>query len=108
MVAVEGAATIPGVEDGQAETERPEPVLPGAGPKPKTTRARGSWRDREGNHQRNIFSIIRATGQAATKDLYVSDDLLCSASARRSADVRWSASRSGSGTGKRRDLIPTY
>jgi len=50
MVAVEGAATIPGDEGGQAEAERPEPVLSGAGPKPETTRGKSSWRGREGNH----------------------------------------------------------
>ena len=42
MVALEGAATIPGDEGRQAETERAKPALPGAREKPETTRARGS------------------------------------------------------------------
>jgi hypothetical protein len=42
MVAVEGAATIPGDGGGPTETERAKPALPGAGQKPETTRARGS------------------------------------------------------------------
>ena len=42
MVAVEGAAKIPGDGGGQAETERAKPALPGARQKPETTRARGS------------------------------------------------------------------
>jgi hypothetical protein len=35
MVAVAGLSNDPGDEDGQAETERPEPVLPGTGPSRK-------------------------------------------------------------------------
>ena len=50
VVAVEGAATIPGDNGGQTETARPKPALPGAGPQRETIRARGSWRGREGNH----------------------------------------------------------
>ena len=50
MVAVEGAATIPGDDGGHTETEQPKPALPGAGAEPETTRARGSWRGREGHH----------------------------------------------------------
>jgi len=42
MVALEGAATIPGDEGGQAETEWAKPVLPGARQRPETSRARGS------------------------------------------------------------------
>src|SRR3977135_2768769 len=42
MVAVEGAATIPGHHSGQTETEWAKPALPGARQKPETTRARGS------------------------------------------------------------------
>src|SRR6266853_2067257 len=42
MVAVEGAATIPGDGAGPAETERAKPALPGTRQKPETTRARGS------------------------------------------------------------------
>ncbi len=42
MVALEGATTIPGDKGGQAETEPPEPVLPGARQEPETSRARGS------------------------------------------------------------------
>jgi hypothetical protein len=37
-----GAATIPGNDDGQTETERPKPALPGAGAEPETITARGS------------------------------------------------------------------
>jgi hypothetical protein len=42
MVAVEGATTISGDGTGQTATKRSEPALPGAGPQPETTRARGS------------------------------------------------------------------
>src|SRR6266849_2256564 len=42
MVAMEGAATVPGEGSGPAETERPEPTLPGARQKPETSRARRS------------------------------------------------------------------
>jgi hypothetical protein len=42
MVAVEGAATIPGEQGGATEKERARAALPGAGQKPETTRARGS------------------------------------------------------------------
>jgi len=42
MVAVEGAATIPGDGAGPAETERAEPALPGARQKAETASARGS------------------------------------------------------------------
>jgi len=102
MVAVEGAATIQGDEGGQTETQRPKPALPGAGPQPETIGARGCWRAREGNHQRRVFSIIRATGQAATKDSGACGEVPCNASARRRAGVRWSVSKSGSGAGRRR------
>src|ERR1035438_10245070 len=43
VVAVEGAATIPGDEGGQAEAERAKPAPSGACPEPETTRARSSW-----------------------------------------------------------------
>jgi hypothetical protein len=42
MVAVEGTAALPGEDGGQTETERPKRALPGAGPEPETSRARGS------------------------------------------------------------------
>src|SRR6266568_1872916 len=42
MVAVEGAATIPGDSTGPAETEQAKRALPGARQKPETTGARGS------------------------------------------------------------------
>ena len=42
LVAVEGAATIPGDGGRPTETERPKPTLSGADQKPETTRARGS------------------------------------------------------------------
>jgi hypothetical protein len=42
MVAVEGAAEIPGDDVRQGETEGPKPVLPGAGAETGTTRTRGS------------------------------------------------------------------
>src|SRR5580692_1553734 len=42
MVAVEGAATIPGDKGWPTETERARPALPGARQEPETTRARGS------------------------------------------------------------------
>ena len=39
MVAVEGAATIPGNGAGPTETERAKPALPGARQKPETTQS---------------------------------------------------------------------
>jgi hypothetical protein len=42
MVAVEGAPEIPVDGGGQAETEWPEPALPGARPEPETARTRSS------------------------------------------------------------------
>jgi hypothetical protein len=42
MVAVEGAATIPGDKGGPTEKERARPALPGAREKPETARTRGS------------------------------------------------------------------
>ena len=36
VVAVEGAATVPGDSRRQAQAERPKPALPGAGPQPET------------------------------------------------------------------------
>jgi hypothetical protein len=42
MVALEGAATVPGDEGGPTTPQRPKPVLPGAGTKPETSRARSS------------------------------------------------------------------
>jgi len=102
MVAMEGTAAIPGDEGGPTETERAKCALPGAGPPPETSRARGSWRGREGHHYKRVFSMIRATGQAATKGSCASGEVPCNASVRTRAGVRWSASRNGSGAGKRR------
>ena len=104
MGAVEGAATIPGDGAGQTEAERPKPALPGTGPEPETTRDRSGWRPREGNHYRRVFSIIRVTGQAATRDSGTRGEVPCNASARTPAVVRWSASRTGSGAGNRRAI----
>jgi hypothetical protein len=42
MVAVEGAATLPGYKGGPTEKERARPALPEARQKQETTRARGS------------------------------------------------------------------
>ena len=42
MVAVEGAATIPGEPCGPTETEQSKPALSGADQEPETTRASGS------------------------------------------------------------------
>jgi hypothetical protein len=42
VVAVKGAATIPGDKGGPAEAERAKPMLPGARQEPESTRARGS------------------------------------------------------------------
>lgn len=50
VVALEGAATLPGNDGGQAEPQRPKPALPGAGPQPEPPGERGAWRGREGNH----------------------------------------------------------
>ena len=102
MVTLEGAATIPGDEGGQAETEQPEPVLPGARQKPENTRARGSYRGREGNHYGTFFSTILVTGRAATKDSCGRGEVPYNASVPMPAGVRWSASKIGSSAGKKR------
>src|SRR6266542_4231003 len=94
MVAVEVAATISGDDSGQAETQPPEPVLPGANQRAETTGARSSWRPREGNHYRTFFSITPATGQAATSDSRSSGEVLCSASVLTGAGMRWRGSPS--------------
>ena len=58
---------------------------------------------------RTFFSIIRATGQAATRGSRASGEVPYNASVRRHAGGRWSACRSGSGAGNRaRDLIRRY
>ena len=44
MAAVEGAATVPGDDGGQAETERAKPAPSGASAEPGNPRARGRWR----------------------------------------------------------------
>jgi len=104
MVALEGAATIPGDAGGQAETEPPEPVLPGALQKAENTRARGSYRGREGNHYGTFFSTILVTGRAATKDSCGRGEVPYNASVPMPAGVRWSASKIGSGGGKKRAI----
>jgi len=101
MVALEGAAGLPGDGDGQAETQRPKPALPGAGPPPETTRNRGSWGGREGNHSQ-LFSSSAATGLVAMRDSCASAVVRCNASAQRPAGRRWSGFNSGSGAGNRR------
>ena len=87
MVAVEGATAIPGDGARPTETERARPTLPGARQNPETTRARGSWRGHEGNHQ-EVFSRLAATGQAATKNSFTNGEVPCSASVRTSAAMR--------------------
>jgi hypothetical protein len=101
MVALEGAGKAPGDQGLQAATERSKPTLPGACEKPETARARGSSRGREGHHYRTFFSTIRATGLAATWGSCVRGEVLYNASARTTADERWSASRNGSSAGNR-------
>ena len=102
MVAVEGAATIPGDSERPTEAERAEPALPGARPKPESTRVRDSYRRREGNHYRRFFSVLAATGPAATRDSRASGEVPCNTSARRRAGAPWSAFGSGSGAGGKR------
>jgi hypothetical protein len=99
MVALEGAGKIPGDQGLQAATEGSKPTLPGAREKPESTRARGSSRGREGHRYRTFFSAIRATGLAATWGSCVHGEVLYNASARTTADERWSASRNGSSAG---------
>ena len=107
MVALEGAGKIPGDQGLQAATERSKPTLPGAREKPETARGRGRGRGRgssrgcEGHHSRTFFSTIRATGLAATWGSCVRGEVLYNASARTTADERWSASRNGSSAGNR-------
>jgi hypothetical protein len=54
-----------------------------------------------GHHYRTFFSTIRATGLAATWGSCVRGEVLYNASARRTADERWIASRNGSSAGNR-------
>lgn len=56
----------------------------------------------------DFFSRAAATGLVATKDSRASGEVPCNVSVRRRAGAPWSASRSGSGAGKGRDLILTY
>src|ERR1035437_3025532 len=56
----------------------------------------------EGNHYRTFFSIIAATGRAATRDSCVRGEVPYITSAHRRAGARWSASENGSGGGSRR------
>jgi len=102
MVAVEGPGKIPGHDGGQTETERAKPALPGTGQGPEATRERDSSGGREGNHYRRFFSIIAATGRAATRDSSGSGVARGNGSARTLAGVRWNASGSGSGAGSSR------
>lgn len=102
VVAVEGAAAIPGDEGRPGETEWPKPALPGAGQKPETTRVGGSWRPCEGNHSRRFFSSLAVTGPVATRDSCAGGEVPGNASVRARAGARWSGSGSGSGAGNGR------
>ena len=98
MVAVEGPGELSGHGDGQTETQRAKPALPGARQEPKTTSRRSRSGRREGNHS-EVFSTLVVTGLAATRGSCVSGARRRNTSARTSAGVRWSASGNASGTG---------
>ena len=101
VVAAEGAGDLPGDHGGPAETEGPKPTLPGAGAEPENLRGTSSWRGREGNHHRRVFSSMAATGRGATRASRGSGEVPCSASARTPAGGPWSGCGSGSGAGGR-------
>ena len=104
MVAVEGAAAIPGDEGGQTATERAKPALPGTYQKPKGHRVRGGQRGCEGNHYRRLSSTIPATGLGAMRSSRASGEAPCSTSVRLHAGARWSVFKTGSGAGNRRAI----
>jgi hypothetical protein len=97
MVAVEGAAEVPGEQEGQghAKGRTPPPSRTNQAPA-STTGRRGDGR--EGHHQK-IFSMVPATAPDAMKPLPGLAALRCSGSARGSAGGHWSAFWSGSGAG---------
>jgi hypothetical protein len=95
LVAVEGAAELPGNGKGQRKTQRAKPALSRACQKAAGTRATGR---REGNHQR-FFSISVATGPVAMKDSRTSRDRRCGASVQTRAGAPWNASGNANGAG---------
>jgi hypothetical protein len=58
--------------------------------------------------KKDLFSIIRAIGLAAMRYSCASGEVLCSASVRMRAGVRWSGSKSWSGAGRGRALLPAF
>ena len=102
MVAMEGPTELPLDHRRQRETERTKPALPGARTVPETREERG----REGNHPGTFFSIIAVTGQAATSASRGGGEVLCNASVRAPAAVRWNWCGNGSGAGNKRRIKP--
>jgi len=99
VVALEGAAAIPGDRSGQRKTQRAKSALPRARPKPETSQAgRAARRGGEGNHPR-FFSTTFATAPAATRASPDSVVLPPSGSVRAHAGAPWSGSGSVSGAG---------
>ena len=88
MVAPESPRKIPGNGGGPTKTERAKPALPRARQEPETTRASGSSRPCEGNHYGTFFSIIAATGRAATSTSRPSGEVPCSVFVRRPVGAR--------------------
>ena len=103
MVAVEGAATIPGDGSGPSRNGTGKAGVTGSAskagnaPEPETVSEAARVITTE-----HFFRAIAATGPAATRDSRASGEVPCNASARRRAGARWSAFGSGSGAGGRR------
>jgi hypothetical protein len=95
-----------GRRDRARETERSKPALPGARQKPETIGIRGVDDPARVITTRIFFSIIAATGQAATRDSHVSGEVPCNASVRRLPARAGARPASGSGDGNRRAFNP--
>ncbi len=99
VVALEGPATVPGDHDRQGETQRAEPPVPGARPKPPAGHAgTGVGGGREGNHSR-FFSTTVATAPVAMRASQSSGDRRPSVSVRACASALWSGFGNVSGAG---------
>ena len=120
VVAVEGAAELPGDSGGQRKTQWAKPALPRTGQKAETSSAaRGRSGSREGHHSQ-FFSITVATGRAAMRDSTGNRDRRTGASVHAPAGAPWNEFGNASGAGaRRRDsrgrerakmaaIIPTY
>jgi len=102
MVAVEGAAEVPGEQEGQGQSKGRTP--PSARKNQAPTRTSGRREDASEGHHPKIFSMAPVTAPDAMKPLPVLAALRCSGSARGSVGGHWSAFWSGSGAGRSAEL----